>query len=228
MTGKREIISLINISTSKEQAALFGEKNVLQQLNWQMKQDDQVCMQIQKDNGMRQFMALLQGKLLPQSGSIEVNQTRIDDLPTGMQSKLLQNHIGFINAGEQLDPFLTVLENVYMPVWGVTKAVDQYRIQIQAYLHHIGLDGMMDRFPHQITPLQNVQVYQLRAFIRQPALVVVDWSNAVIYQTFEWLSTLANLTQTGLLLLIPACMTPPQEGMACHVMRNGKICPEEG
>lgn len=67
-------------------------------------------------SGKTTFLNLCAGVLLPQKGSIQLMGQAFHDLSEGQRDKLRVDHIGFIFQQFNLLPYLSVLDNVLLPV----------------------------------------------------------------------------------------------------------------
>jgi putative ABC transport system ATP-binding protein len=86
-----------------------------------------------------------------------------------------KNHISFIFQSYNLIPVLTVKENVELPLLldkGLSKA-EMGRLSSEM-IERVGLAGMADRFPRELSGGQEQRVAIARALVKKPYIVLAD------------------------------------------------------
>src|SRR5256714_14540096 len=108
----------------------------------------------------------------PTSGNVLLDGVATSSLKDSALTKLRRENIGFIFQSFQLLHTLTVFENVELPLLlaGQRKA----RAAAAERLAAVELDGLGDRYPHQLSgaPMQRVAI--ARALIHRPAILLAD------------------------------------------------------
>jgi putative ABC transport system ATP-binding protein len=110
----------------------------------------------------------------PDSGRIVVDGTDITRLGRAALTRLRLWKIGFVFQEYNLIPVLTARENVeyVMQLQGVAAAERQRRAL--AILDEVGLRGMADRRPGQLSGGEQQRVAVARAIVSHPAIVLAD------------------------------------------------------
>jgi phospholipid/cholesterol/gamma-HCH transport system ATP-binding protein len=125
-------------------------------------------------SGKSVLLKLLLGLLRPDSGTIAVNGTRIDQLP---ESELLaiRAGIGMSFQENALFDSLTVNENVGYRLYEQTDmALEDVRRRVDEVLEFVGLKDLADRMPTEISGGQRRRVGIARAMASNPALLLFD------------------------------------------------------
>ena len=148
----------------------------------QIRQGEQVLIQGASGSGKTTLLSLLAGVLAPQSGEIEIGGTRVSQLSGSARDRFRADHIGFIFQQFNLLPYLTVRENVLLPL-----AFSRYRAvttasrsaahkQADALIEQLGLDvrTFADRPVTTLSIGQQQRVAAARALIGTPKLLIAD------------------------------------------------------
>jgi NitT/TauT family transport system ATP-binding protein len=122
--------------------------------------------------GKSTFMKLLSGLLTPQEGRILIDGTPISG-PRSEVGMAFQNAI--------MLPWRTTLENILLPL-EVSPATKpefrhrkaQYRRQAEELLTAVGLEGLGDKYPWQLSGGMRQRASLCRAMIHEPPLLLLD------------------------------------------------------
>jgi putative ABC transport system ATP-binding protein len=108
----------------------------------------------------------------PTSGNVVLDGVTTSALKDAGLTRLRRKKIGFIFQSFQLLHTLTVYENVELPLLlaGKPKARDAARER----LDWVELDGLGDRYPHQLSGGQMQRVGIARALVQSPAILLAD------------------------------------------------------
>ena len=111
----------------------------------------------------------------PSSGSVRYNGTILGSMKENELSDYRKQHISFIFQSYNLIPVLTVRENVELPL-----VIDQkmkkaeIRARSDEIIASVGLKGMEERFPRELSGGQEQRVAIARALVKEPFIVLAD------------------------------------------------------
>jgi putative ABC transport system ATP-binding protein len=129
---------------------------------------------------------------LPTGGSVLYDGRELGGMSEKELSIYRKRNISFIFQSYNLIPVLTVLENVELPlVLERQLSRAQVRSRAAEMLRAVGLDGMMDCFPRELSGGQEQRVAIARALVKEPIVVLADEPTANLdSQTAEEVVTL--------------------------------------
>lgn len=108
----------------------------------------------------------------PTKGQVLVDGTSTTSLNDGGLTRLRREKVGFIFQSFQLLHTLSVMENVELPLLLAGK--ENAREVARERLQWVELDGLGDRFPHQLSGGQMQRVAIARALVHSPAILLAD------------------------------------------------------
>ena len=135
---------------------------------------DFVCLSGPSGSGKTTLLNAMGGLDTPDSGRIQVGDTRVDALGKGPLADLRLHKIGFVFQAYNLIPVLTARENVEFVMQVRGEPATERSRRSHAILREVGLEGMEDRRPSQISGGQQQRVAVARANVSRPELVLAD------------------------------------------------------
>jgi putative ABC transport system ATP-binding protein len=122
--------------------------------------------------GKSTLLGLIGGLELPTAGSVTIGDQRISGLPERERARLRRDQLGFVFQADNLQPFLTALENVGLALaLGGSRNGDGRPHEL---LDALGLAGHADKLPDQLSGGQRQRVAIARALIHRPRLILAD------------------------------------------------------
>ena len=111
----------------------------------------------------------------PTSGSVLYNGRELGNLSERQLSDYRRDNIAFIFQSYNLIPVLTVRENVELPLVIERKFSKQEMAKkALAVIESVGLGGMADRLPRELSGGQEQRVAIARALVKDPLVVLAD------------------------------------------------------
>jgi len=108
----------------------------------------------------------------PTSGSVLLDGVSTSSLDDGGLTQLRREKVGFVFQSFQLLHTLTVFENVELPL--LLAAKSNAREAARQRLSCVELNGLGDRYPHQLSGGQMQRVAIARALIHSPSILLAD------------------------------------------------------
>jgi ABC-type lipoprotein export system ATPase subunit len=108
----------------------------------------------------------------PSSGRVLLDGVSTSDANDAELTRLRREKIGFVFQSFQLLHTLTVFENVELPLLLAGK--QNARVAARERLEWVELEGLGDRYPHQLSGGQMQRVAIARALIHGPSIVLAD------------------------------------------------------
>ena len=124
-------------------------------------------------SGKSTIIKLLTGEVIPTAGRVMVNgfsMSRISD----RQIPYMRRTIGIIFQDFRLIPKKTVFDNLSLAMRAVGATPRDIRTRIPYVLELVGLKGMEDRYPDELSGGEQQRVAIARALVNNPSTIVAD------------------------------------------------------
>jgi putative ABC transport system ATP-binding protein len=125
-------------------------------------------------SGKSTLLHCLAGVLRPDAGQVTFDGRRIDRLPAGARARLRRERFGFVFQFGQLVPELSARENVMLPLVLGGARRRAARAEATVWLDRVGLAGLGDRPPGELSGGEAQRVAVARALIHRPRVVFAD------------------------------------------------------
>lgn len=152
----------------------FGPTPALRGVDVSVEAGEVVAVMGPSGSGKSTLLHCLAGILTPDRGEVTFDSQRVDRLGDRQRSRLRRTEFGFVFQFGQLVPELPVIENIALPL---LLGGRRRRTAIDAawdWLPRLGLDGLADRLPGELSGGQGQRVAIARALVAKPRLVFAD------------------------------------------------------
>ena len=129
--------------------------------------------------GKSTLLGVLAGLATPTSGVVRIGEIDLGAMSDGDRGLFRRQHMGVVYQADNLLPFLTVAENVLLPLsLSRTRAAGfdarASRTHVEALLARLGLDRHHDRLPDELSGGQRQRVAVARAVVHRPSVILAD------------------------------------------------------
>ncbi|MGH9231037.1 MAG: ABC transporter ATP-binding protein [Acidimicrobiales bacterium] len=125
-------------------------------------------------SGKSTLLHCLAGMLTPDSGEVHFAGRRIDELPDRERAHLRHSLFGFVFQVGQLVPELPAAENIALPLLLAGRRRRDALAAAAPWLSRLGLDGLGERLPGELSGGQGQRVAVARALVASPTVVFAD------------------------------------------------------
>ena len=125
-------------------------------------------------SGKSTLLTILGGLNHPTRGDVLVDEIPIYKLSLEKLADFRREYLGFIFQSFQLIPYLTVIENVMLPLSITEKTNREQTKMAEGILDRIGLSGKGKRLPDQLSGGEQERVAIARALVNSPPILMAD------------------------------------------------------
>jgi putative ABC transport system ATP-binding protein len=122
--------------------------------------------------GKSTLLGVIGGLARPTSGAVRIGDSQVSELADADRSDFRRRHIGFVYQADNLLPFLTLLENVGLPL-ALNGDFSETQRSLRA-LASLGLAGLAHRLPDHVSGGQRQRAAVARAVVHQPKIILAD------------------------------------------------------
>jgi putative ABC transport system ATP-binding protein len=125
-------------------------------------------------SGKSTLLTILGGLNHPTNGEVVVDEIPIYTLPLERLADFRREYLGFIFQSFQLIPYLTVIENVMLPL-SITGRSNREQVDMaEGILERMALKGKEKRLPDQLSGGEQERVAIARALVNSPPILLAD------------------------------------------------------
>ena len=153
----------------------------------------------QSGSGKSTLLSILGAMNRPSRGRVSIDSLDVYGLTNEQRADFRSEYMGFIFQSFQLIPYLTVLENVKLPLTVTGKRKQEKNHMAMDVICRVGLEEKADRLPDQLSGGEQERVAIARAIVNRPPIVLADepTGNLDSNTAKEILALLAKLNQEG-------------------------------
>ncbi len=125
-------------------------------------------------SGKSTLLSVMGALNTPTSGRYIVDEIDVYALGQDERADFRRNYLGFVFQSFHLVPYLTVAENVMLPLVIVKTNGKKKRTMAEEALARVGLEGKGKRLPNQISGGEQERVAIARAIVNKPPILLAD------------------------------------------------------
>src|ERR1700682_3010845 len=167
-TWKDSAVALDHVAKS------FGDRRVLQDFNLSIAPGEAICIVGRSGTGKSVTLKLIIALIKPDAGHIWIDGEDITRLE-GKELSRVRRKMGFLFQNAALFDFLTLYDNLALPLRRLTRKSDQEIDQIiDRVLRQVGLSGDRHKMPQELSGGMRKRAGLARALVLEPEILLVD------------------------------------------------------
>ncbi|MEW6673484.1 MAG: ABC transporter ATP-binding protein [Thermodesulfobacteriota bacterium] len=155
-------------------------------------------------SGKSTLLSIMGAMNAPTSGRLRVDDIDVYSLRQEQQADFRREFLGFVFQSFYLVSYLTVIENVMLPLAIVNANNKQRRALAQEALSCVGLANKANRLPNQISGGEKERVAIARAIVNSPPVLLADepTGNLDTKTSAEIMELLLRLNRDGMTIIM--------------------------
>ena len=152
----------------------FGDRQVLRDVSLSVSRGETICIVGRSGTGKSVTLKLIIALLKPDSGHVWIDGEDITRLE-GQKLSRVRRKMGFLFQNAALFDFLTLYDNLALPLRRLTRKSDQEIDQIiDRVLRQVGLSGDRHKMPQELSGGMRKRAGLARALVLEPEILLVD------------------------------------------------------
>lgn len=124
--------------------------------------------------GKSTLLHIAGGLIPPDSGRVIMDGVIVNKLPSNAKAKFINQNVAFIFQNFYLDNMLSILDNIALPMMIRNIKYSELLKRAEANLEKVGLAGIGDKFPSELSGGECQRVCLARALITEPKYLFAD------------------------------------------------------
>jgi putative ABC transport system ATP-binding protein len=216
---------------------IYGSGNVavnaVHDISFEIESGEFVAVMGESGAGKSTLLDMIGAMSAPSSGQFWVDDIDIYAMPSEKRADFRREFLGFVFQSFYLVSYLTVLENVMLPLTTTGLGKKNKREMAQEALAWVGLDQKVHRMPNQISGGEKERVAIARAIVNDPPILLADepTGNLDTKTSREIVKLLCRLNERGMTIIMvthnPDCANSAKrrltisDGILVHDTRQG-------
>ena len=149
-------------------------KTVLRDISFELAAGDYVAVMGESGIGKSTLLNLIAGLERPNSGQVLLDGADLCALGDDALTLIRRRHMGFVFQAFHVLPYLTVAQNVALPLALNEAGSKPMRRRVAALLESVKLGERAESMPHELSGGETQRVAIARALVHKPRLVLAD------------------------------------------------------
>ena len=155
-----------------EYATPGGHVTALEDVSLTVESGGNVAVVGPSGSGKSTLLGLLAGLELPTAGEVQIGDYMLSRMSERRRAVLRRQHFGLVFQADNLQPFLTVAENIALQA--SLAGAPQDLVRARELVEALDIGALTNRFPDQLSGGQRQRVAVARALVHRPSLVLAD------------------------------------------------------
>jgi putative ABC transport system ATP-binding protein len=195
-------------------------------ISFKIKEGEFVGIMGESGAGKSTILGMLGAMNAPTFGRLMVDGIDIYQLSQEQRADFRREFLGFIFQSFHLVPYLTVIENIMLPLAVVKARKLKKREMAEEAMNQVGLSGKGHRLPSQISGGEKERVAIARSIVNEPPVLLADepTGNLDTQTTRGIMELLGRLNQRGMTIVM-VTHSPDCAGYAQRIIKvsDGKL-----
>ncbi len=155
------------------------DEYILNIANFEIKRGEKLFLFGPSGSGKTTFLEIVSGVLQAESGELQILNQDLTKMPNQQRDRFRADHLGYIFQSFNLIPYLTVEENISLPLnFSQTKrkkvAVEDQSKRVDELLSRLGIKDLSQEKVTELSVGQQQRVAAARAVLGSPELILAD------------------------------------------------------
>ncbi len=218
-----EVHDLRKVYTSR-----FGTQQVeaLRRVNFSVEKGEYVAIMGESGSGKTTLLNLLAALDKPTGGTVFLDGVDLSTLPEKDVAAFRRNQLGFVFQEFNLLDTFTLEDNIFLPLVLAGRSYDDMAERLAPLAKWLGIDGLLKKYPYEVSGGQKQRAAVARALITEPKLLLADEPTGALdsRSTDELLSLFARVNREGqTILMVTHSVKAASRATRVLFIRDGEV-----
>lgn len=152
----------------------FGKYEALKGVSLTVNEGDFISILGPSGSGKSTLLTILGGMDRADGGTVEIEGRIINGMKEKELAALRRTRVGFVFQFFNLAPYLTVEENIFLPLILDGKNPKNYREKFDYLIKYLKIDNLTDKLPSELSGGEQQRTAIARALIYEPDIIFLD------------------------------------------------------
>ena len=154
----------------------FGGSRVqaLSDVNFQVERGEYVAVMGESGSGKTTLLNILAALDRPTSGDVVLNGRSLNSIREKEIAAFRRDNLGFVFQDFNLLDTFSLRDNIYLPLVLAGRGVGEMEAALAPVAKLLGIEGLLDKYPYEVSGGQKQRAAVARALITSPQLVLAD------------------------------------------------------
>ena len=184
----------------------FGANKVqaLSDVSFSVEKGEYVAIMGESGSGKTTLLNILAALDRPTSGSVCLDGNELSKIRETKIAEFRRENLGFVFQDFNLLDTFTLKDNIMLPLVLAGKHYGEMRAKLMPIVQKLGIEGLMGKYPYEVSGGQKQRAAVARALITHPKLILADEPTGALdsKSTDELLGVFERINQSGQTILM--------------------------
>ena len=184
---------------------LGGQKvEALRSVSFTVEQGEYVAIMGESGSGKTTLLNILAALDRPTAGRVVLDGRDLASIPEGRMAAFRRDNLGFVFQEFNLLDTFTLEDNIFLPLVLAGRPYSEMRKRLVPVACQLGIDGILKKYPYEVSGGQKQRAAVARAIITDPRLVLADEPTGALdsRSTDELLRLFGQINRDGRTILM--------------------------
>ena len=216
-----------------------AQVQALKGVTFTVESGEYVAIMGESGSGKTTLLNILAALDKPTGGSVELEGKRLDALPENELASFRRNNLGFVFQEFNLLDTFSLRDNILLPLVLSGVNVPEMERRLAPIAASLGLTGLLDKYPYEVSGGQKQRAAAARALITEPKLILADEPTGALdsQSSAELLHVFSQMNRNGQTILMVTHSTDAashasrvlfiRDGVVFHQLYRGEATNED-
>ncbi len=212
----------------KVYTARFGGQQVeaLSDVTFQVEEGEYIAIMGESGSGKTTLLNILAALDRPTSGRAALAGQDFSALREGDLAAFRRDHLGFVFQEFNLLDTFSLRDNIFLPLVLAGKKYPEMEQRLTPLAQTLGIDGLLDKFPYEVSGGQKQRCAVARALITRPRIVLADEPTGALdsRSSEELMDLFAAVNRAGqTILMVTHSTAAASRAQRVLFLRDGRV-----